>query len=100
MKISDLSKILGLIILISSAVWGGYMGLESRYASASQVQQLTNRVTINELIDLRNKVLSHIYFLREQSRKYPHDKKIKDKLLETEKEQDSIEKQIIEIKSK
>lgn len=98
MKTTELTKTFGLIFLILSSVWGGYMIVESRYAKAANLLHLESRVVLNELASARIRAMNYVYFLRDQSRKYPNDERIKQQLIEAEKEVKLIDKQIEQLK--
>ena len=98
MKVNDFIKWTSGLFMLIGSVSGGYIYLDGRYALADTVQQLEVRVSLNELLTLRNRALEYVYFLRDQHRRYPEDVQLKDKLVEAEKELKDIDIQIAQLK--
>lgn len=92
---SNVGLVLSLIALSSSAV-GGVMWVDGRYAKASAVEELEERVTLAELKDQLRTATEEYFFLRQQARKYPDDQEIQDELEDAKELVDSLKKQIEE----
>jgi len=91
------------IISISAAlgvIWGMIGFVDGRYAHATYVQSVENRVTLNELKQLYRDALENLYFYRGQVRKYPEDVELQRRLADAEKEVKDIKAQIDQLTKK
>lgn len=86
------------ILTLIGISFSAFFFVDSRYALSGDVQELEQRVKINELRDLERTAMEDVYFYRQQQRKYPADKQVGDKLVEAEEELGGIRKQIEEVK--
>lgn len=93
-----MSKILSVITLIG-VVFSSFLFIDNRYALSTNLAQLEQRVKLNELRDLERKAMEDEFFYKEQSRKYPADKQVKDKLGDAEEQVESIRKRIGELEN-
>ncbi len=72
--------------LLFSTVITSFFYVEDRFAKADDLKTLEQRVDVNELQTLYKTSLENLHFYRDQVRKYPLDKKVKEKLAEAEEE--------------
>lgn len=87
------------IALISSAV-GAVVYVDARYAKSDQVEVLEKRVSLQELRAQLRTALEEYYFLKQQSRKYPDDLDLKEKVKQADQAVQDIKEQIQAIKKK
>lgn len=73
---------------------GGVFWVDDRYAKASEVEQLEERLTLAELKDQLRLALEEYHFLKSQSRKYPDDEDIKEELAEAKETVKDLKDQI------
>jgi len=74
------------VALLFSTVFSSFFYIEGRFAKADDLKKVEIRLEINELQTLYKTALENLYFYRDQSRKYPEDTKLKEKLTEAEEE--------------
>jgi len=74
------------VTLLVSTVITGFFYIEERFAKADDLKKVEIRLEINELQTLYKTALENLYFYRDQSRKYPNDEKLGEKLVEAEEE--------------
>ena len=90
------------------AAGSGLVGINShfdnRYAQAAEVEKkiekVETRLTLAELRALARAAQEDVFFYRDQSRKYPNDPDVKDKLKEAEDTMTDIKRQIRELEKR
>lgn len=69
-----------MIIAFVTSISGGVVWIDDRYAKADDQTKLSIRVDIQELRHQLRTALDEYYFLRKQSRAYPDDMDLKEKV--------------------
>lgn len=93
-SIKSILLVLTTLFAVVGTIVGGYGFLDSKFAHAEEVEKLEKRVTLAELKTSLRTALEEMYFLRDQSRKYPDDEEIKERLKEASSLVDDIKEQI------
>lgn len=80
------------------SIFAGYLHIDTKYAEASEVEQLEQRVSLQELFASLRIAQDEYFFLKSQLRKYPDDEELEERVEDARRVVDELKRQIKRLK--